>query len=104
MPTVAEILAAKRAERSQYRSISEFVGQTLNFLAIEEVPSKFPQPQLEVTAEDEKGETIADLRTSSVAVVEVLQALDSEGLLPTRLKVVSFQGAGGVGYDLHEVE
>lgn len=104
MPTVAEILAKKRAERSEYVKLGDFVGQTLEFVAIEEVPSKYPEPQLQVTVEKADGTVVDNLRTSSRAVVETLQELDSEDLLPTKLKVISFQGAGGTGYDLEEVE
>ena len=104
MPTVAEVLAAKRAERSEYVKIGDFAGQVLEFLSFEEVPSKFPETQLEIVATTQNGDTISNLRTSSRAVVETLQALDAEGLLPVKLKVDTYQGAGGTGYDLVEVE
>lgn len=89
MPTVAEVLAKRRAAASEYRGIGEFDGQVLNVLAFEEVPSKFPQKQVEIVAELENGETVANLRTSSEGIVGALDDLEAANLLPAKLKVIS---------------
>jgi hypothetical protein len=105
--TVAEVLAEKREARmgdaAQWRKIGEFVNQTLSFVKIEEVPSKFPQTQLEITALTEEVEEVV-IRTSSAGIVENLQALAAEGLFPIDLKVVAYpSNYGKDGYDLEEV-
>ena len=107
MPTAAEVIARKRAERSKYRSISEFKDQVLNVLGFEEVPSQFPQKQIEITALDAEGNEIEGLRTSSQGVVQTLDDLDAEGALPAKLKVISGPSnypGGKPWFDLEAVE
>ena len=105
MPSAADVIAKRRAERSKYRNIEEFNGQILNVLGFEEVPSRFDSKQIEIAALDANGEEIENLRTSSAGVVDTLDALEAEGALPAKLKVVSGPSQyGKPWYDLEAVE
>jgi hypothetical protein len=106
MPTVAEVLAKKRAERSQYAQMADFKDQIVTVVSFEEVPSNFAQKQIEISLITAAGEEVTNLRTSSQGVVETLGALAEENLLPAKLKVVSGNSSypgGKPWFDFEEV-
>lgn len=99
VPNSAEEILSRRGGGL---NVSGFVGQILTIVSFEEDSGQFGK-YVHITALNSEGDEVV-FQTGSVGVIEKIEALQEFGLLPTEVRVTSFDTRFGTsGYDFEPI-